>query len=452
MKKLLICLLFVKINIASLAQTKLRVEKFDAYSVNSKSFEFLKIPYVMNSFYAALKKTAKEKMNLTLEDNIVEPVVKIKQLGGIANKNIDATITHKDDFNGWHLFVQLNENNAYYLKEIIAGNTETLLLSANSSAVIEIKMLVKDNTGITQLNNSAYFIIQNKQNSIIGFPNWNYCLSPTALGNLMQQAVNIFLDTTQTVEQINIVHGSPAFFTDNFIMPNIVNHKKTICNSKGEFCSYLAADSSTQIIRYAKPEIFVLDLKKNKTDTKQIAEAKKHRQKNSNYDYCFIEQQYRSVYDNLDFISKIFVAIDKENSYGDENLAIEFLGGNINYLLQEKDTIAHFSIHQNTNFFDKEVYMNKVYNGLDTLLQFPIPSPVTTKKMVYDMDILGFLKQIPFRILCSDNNTIKEIFYNNQLVCIAKGNNTPETFVVIDEQLPKEKLQALLLISFINFP
>lgn len=211
MKKLLICLLFVKINIASLAQTKLRVEKFDAYSVNSKSFEFLKTHYVMNSFYAAVKKTAKEKMNLELDENIIEPEVKVKQFGGIANKSIDATVKQKDDFNGWHLFVQLNENNSYYLKEIIAGTSETLLLSANSSAVIEIKMLLKDNVGITQISNSAYFIIQNKQNNIIGFPNWNYCLSPTALGNLMQQAVNIFLDTTQTLEQINIVHGSPAF-------------------------------------------------------------------------------------------------------------------------------------------------------------------------------------------------------------------------------------------------
>ncbi len=75
---------------------------------------------------------------------------------------------------------------------------------------------------------------------------------------------------------------------------------------------------------------------------------------------------------------------------------------------------------------------------------------VLVNNMVYDMDILGFLKQIPFRILCSDNNTIKEIFYNNHLVCIAKGNNTPEVFVIVDEQLSKEKLEELLLISFIN--
>ncbi len=98
------------------------------------------------------------------------------------------------------------------------------------------------------------------------------------------------------------------------------------------------------------------------------------------------------------------------------------------------------------------MYLNKIYNGVDSSFQLTQNAATAKRTITYNLQITGTLKNTPFEILSSASNTLKEIYYNKKLVCIARGENLPDAFILLDTNLPANIFEPLLMMAFFKTP
>ena len=453
MKKVILFFLALNVVIAANTQTKMRIDKIDATSSSSNTFNFLNYSVVKEIIVQHIATAVKKYWNLEIVDTAnVNINFKRKTNGSISKETINASLVHPE-FEGWHLSLQFNENLPNYLLTILGSTEDAFELIPVTTAVIDVQLVLKDNVGNVQHKSNAYFIVKANNKNAFGYADWSYSLSPTAFTSFTKQAATILLDSSTTALPINLVTGGAAFFTDNFIMPAITNQPRIFTEQQKDFISYTYADSSKSVLRFIEPMIYVLNLKK-KNDTEypqQFAAAIKHRKENVNYKYCMAEQAFRSVLTNNNYTCKTFVALNND-VFNVPQYAYRYLPGNIHFLLSDTDTLAKFSIDHNMLATGKEIYFDKIYNGVDSSFQLVQQAVVHKRTIQYDLQISGTFRDKPFEILCSSKNTLKEIYYNNKLVCIARGQLMPEAFILLDTNLPTNIFEPLLMLSFFKTP
>ena len=453
MKKALVLFLALKICIAANTQVKMRIDRIQTNTSCSNTFDFLNNSIVKQNVLQHIGNAVNKYWNLQIDElEKVEINNKIKPNGSTSNERMNTALV-KPEFNGWHLSLHLNENQPSYLLNILGNTNDAIELIPLTTSIIEVQLCLKDNSGIVQHTNNAYFIIKSNNKNAFGYPDWNYSLSPTAFTDFVKQSIHMLIDSSKTILPINIVVGGAALFTDNFIMPATVNKTRIFPEIKKDFIQYTYADSSKKLLRFVEPVIYIMNLKK-KADaqyTQQFAAALKHRKENINYKYCFAEQEFRSVFSNTNYTCKTFVAIN-DDAFNIALNGFKYLPGNLHYFLADKDTLATFSIEQNILSPNKEVYVNKIYNGVDSSFQLTQNASISKRSITYNIQISGQLKNRSFEILCSANNTLKEIYYNDKLVCIARGENLPDAFILLDTNLPANTFEPLLMLAFFKTP
>lgn len=453
MKKVILFFLALNVVIAANTQTKMRIDRIDATSSSSNTFNFLNYGVVKEIIVQHIGNAVKKYWNLeTVDTDNININFKRKANGSTSNETINASLVHPE-FEGWHLSIQFNENLPNYVLKILGSTEDAFELIPVTTAVIDVQLVLKDNVGNVQHKSNAYFIVKANNKNAFGNPDWSYSLSPTAFTSFTKHAATILLDSSTTALPINLVTGGAAFFADNYIMPAITNQPRIFTEQQKDFIKYTYADSSKTLLRFVEPMIYVLNLKK-KTDAEypqQFAAAIKHRKENVNYKYCMAEQAFRSVFTNNNYTCKTFVAINND-VFNVPQYAYRYLPGNIHFLLSDTDTLATFSIDHNILATGKEIYFNKIYNGIDSSFQLIQQAVVPKRTVQYDLQMSGTFKNKPFEILCSAGNTIKEIYYNNKLVCITRGQFMPEAFILLDTNLPTNIFEPLLMLAFFKTP
>eukprot|EP01136_Pigoraptor_vietnamica_P018108 Opistho-1_new@64266 len=102
-----------------------------------------------------------------------------------------------------------------------------------------------------------------------------------------------------------------------------------------------------------------------------------------------------------------------------------------------------------------KIYPNTITNGYDSTGFSTLPAFGNQQAewpVMYRYVLNGSLAGTPFRIKCSGfDNSLREFFLADQLVCIAQGKFNPEKFVLFDASLSPEKLNQLFLIGFNRF-
>lgn len=452
MKKLLLSFTCFFLFIKTFAQTKIRIEKIECISSCSNTFSYLDNTSIQGQFISAIKNEASKMKNLAFETDYFPDFTNKKiENGFIENRKFNTTIENAD-FNGWYLFIQMIENAPLYLSKLLGASEETSMLSNNAQSIMEIKMCVKNANGEVLLNKQSYFIVNNSKAIGLGFPDYQYSMSANSLIEVIGITTKLFFTKSEELEPFNIVHCSPAFFTDNFIMPNVQGKKKYISEIKKQFVTIADNQLNPQLLRIDSAIIYQINWKKYKysNEAKQVNAIKNHLKNNSNFDYCFMEQEFRNVNDNKNYSSKIYLAFN--NNYENPSERVVFWEDTIHYFFSEKDTLATFAIKQNTVLSDKLIYLNTSYNGIDSNFQFKKTNKIESQSMLYNAVINGRIKGEDFKIHSSVNNTLKEIFYKNELICIAKGSKTPQVLVHLNNTISSETFQQLLLIAFIDLP
>ena len=155
------------------------------------------------------------------------------------------------------------------------------------------------------------------------------------------------------------------------------------------------------------------------------------------------------------YLIKLTVQVDRSIPPTDQSLLLtNFLPGNMHHLFLENDTIAKFYIEKGVPSDSNKVLPGIMTNGYDSISAYRNNSGFQSAPwdVVYDYVVKGIIGKQAFGIKCSGiRNTIKEIFLDDKLVCIAQGKFSPEKFVVFDASLSSELLNRLFMIGFNRF-
>jgi hypothetical protein len=436
-------------SLISHSQTKMVIDRIQCTSSFTNVFDYLNYPEAKKRVYTAIKDNAATLWNANLYDSELYTAydlrVRRKAGGTMANRKLNTDIT-QPTVDGLHLFIGINENPIMISQE---QREDSLLFSLlkKGYCIIDFQAVITDNSGIIKLNRTSSFVIQNNNLKSYGFVNRSYSISPSSLVDLTKQATQMLLDTTVEAMEVYAVKCSQAYFTDNFIMPTTVGRKRIFVDAKKDFISFKLSDSTENLLRFPNMNLYLMDLKKSKNKTFAAPElaAINHKRGNKGFKYCNMQRELRNVVGNKSYTSNIAVSMDENSPLP----IMGFLSGNINYMVSGNDTVATFSIATEPKVGDRKIQLNAIYNGIDT--SFHLTTGGLIKGAVaYDLEMNGQLLGKPFQVLFSIEPALKELYYNNQLVCIAKGRNLPQSFVLIDANLPKDILHQLLMLAFIK--
>ena len=250
------------------------------------------------------------------------------------------------------------------------------------------------------------------------------------------------------------IKATPAFIGDNYILPKTMGYPRTYVLTTKNIAQY-RYQNKQEMIRLGETMYEEIRIKGKKAEKypDSLTAAIKKTEHFSTSDFVFLRQDCRDVVRDRNYLLKMVVQLDPDNPPALPLLAFtNFLSGNFHYLLNEKDTLAAFTIQKSVSDPVKKLYANKVSNGFDSASFYSIQAKNTYLPVVYDYVVKGKLSQQDFSIQCSGfPNTMKEIYLNEKLVCIAQGKFSPEKFVVFDASLSPELLNQLFMIGFNRF-
>lgn len=451
MNKLLLLITSVFIYTISHSQTKMVIDRIQCTSSYSNVFSYLNNTEIKSKVLEAIRNNAALLWNASINTNeaIYAFDIKRKEVGNFSRTKMNASFD-KSEVDKLHLFININESPSIVSPIFKAYKKQVGLPTEGNYSVITVEIAIIKNDGNIQLGLESNFIIQNQNPKAFGYRNMNYSMSPTSLIEFFNQSSKILLDTTTEMKNIHLVSCTQAYHTDNFIMPNIVGKKRTIAEVRKDFASFTTIDSAKNILRFGDMKLYLMELSKKKNPTPNYVElaALEHKRSHARYKYCNMVQEFRNVLDNKNYSTHVAIALNDDDYY---QTILKFLPGKLHYFLSDKDTIATFSISETTALGNKKINLDSVYNGIDPDVKFAVnDNKMPTEPLLYNLDIEGTMNKKPFRILYGDEFSLKEIFYNNQLVCIAKGEKLLESFILIDANLSKDLLHQLLMLAFIK--
>lgn len=459
MRKIITCLLFLLAAQTVPAQQKIVLENLRLYNLNEPILRYLQSPDIKQTIVTDLNQLLGKKMNgqLTntsdlpvelLDFNFVVPVIK--------------PVFADPDPNLLHLYLDFIEADPFFFFRYDKENEIDSLTQKRVKTVFILKAhiyssdqkLIRTEMLNVLISAAETPGIGNLYNLGIRFT--DLTVTSKTFTELFKKSTSLLLDTANNLAAIE-VKLQPAYLADNYLLPKTLNRTRIFVSTQKNISSYLLGKQS-EMIRMGEPlyEEILLKGKKAQKYPDQITAAIKATQNFSKSDYVFLRQEGRDVLRDKNYLIKLCTQVDPTDIPENRNLLFtRFLPGNFHYLLQEKDTVAQFSILKEVTEKTNKIYPNIVTNGYDSTGFSTLPalgSRKTEWEVVYRYVINGSLAGTPFRIKCSGfDNSLREFFLADQLVCIAQGKFNPEKFVLFDASLSPEKLNQLFLIGFNRF-
>jgi hypothetical protein len=331
------------------------------------------------------------------------------------------------------------------------------------------ELLKKRNICIYQLNakmiRSDESVVMDKQlfillarpdnSSFIGVEHPLYNLAPSGFTKFLKTCLPILFDSTNETELIQVI-ALPAYVNENFIQSEIGNNIKITTRINKNIVQF-QSKKGLQSLRFQEPG-FEPIVMKGKNITPISVELKSAIRSEIGKDYIFLWEEGRDVYANKNFKVLTIATAAQDPIYEGRSIwvnrktgiPLDYLKGKFHSLLENNDTIAHFSIQSQVIDSAKKVYFNQLLNFKDNSIYYTSKNNQGGSH-IYHYVLNGQLKNKSFKILISGisgSPSIKEIYYNDQLVCIAQGVLYPEVLSIIDTDLSSEILNPLLWLSF----
>ena len=318
-------------------------------------------------------------------------------------------------------------------------------------SVLLVELSIQNNSAAVVFNRSLEVFIK-KSNAIgFGFPFNNLHLSAKGFSELMKKSVEIILDSNNQSEQIEL-KASPPTMGDNFIIGAITNLSKIAIEGKGLFSKY-AYNGKTELIRWDEQRYQEIILKgKNKTILQPglssiIVEMEKE---NPQAVFVFLMQEARNIVLNRNYQLVIPARVSGNTSSRISNMPIvEPLEGNNNFLFNEKDTIAQFSIETDQLDSTKKIYPFLSSNGFDSSSLTRIndlDNAVNFSSLYY---LKGKIRNQAFNIEVGE--FFRAIYINNERIVLLSGMEQPERMVIFNPNIVTELINELILLSYNRF-
>lgn len=351
-------------------------------------------------------------------------------------------------------YPQININLIEYTT---AGYIQQFNLDASDSAfakevssVFKLQVAIIESPTKALLNRDLDIFIKQGPSNGIGIPIYNLPLTAKGFSELLKKALPIILDSFNHFEQIEM-KVSPAFVGDNFILEKTAGLERTPVYSKDKLSKY-SYINQPQIIRWGNQEYREIILKgKNKTVLNDsLQKAVQYAHDLFDADVVFLLLEGRDVLNDKNYLMQFPAQI--ANNIDEDGQAIPYINliaGKYHYLIEGKDTIAQFSVKRNIVEADKKLFAHQVTNGFTLSSISNIENVERIVTMNYPFVVEGKFKEHPFKIYISTG--LREIYFNNQLICIAYGNKLPERFVTLGESIDAISFNALMIIAYNQF-
>lgn len=318
-------------------------------------------------------------------------------------------------------------------------------------SVLLVELSIQNNNADIVFNRSLEVFIK-KSNSIgFGIPFNNLHLSGKGFSELMKKSVEIILDSNNLNEQIEL-KASPPMMGDNFIIGAITNLPKISIESKGLFSKYVF-NGKTELIRWDEQRYQEIILRgKNKTALdpmlNSIIAAKE--KENPQAVFVYLLQDARNIVLNRNYQLVIPARVSGNNNARISNIpTVEPLDSNFNFLFNEKDTIAQFSIETDILDSTKKIYPYLSSNGIDSNSLTRINdfnNEINFSSLYY---LKGKIRNQSFSIEIGE--FFRAIYLNNERIALISGTQQPERMVIFNPDISTELMNELILLSYNRF-
>ena len=449
MKKLVYLLLFICIVFKLPAQNKVVVEAIRSFSMFGPSMYYLEDTAVQLGIKSKLSVILNKNFKLLLSNETL-PIENYTSTEALKNNTIKFNIA---DTSTWHLFIEVYEYDPISFLTGSALEAPDSAIIAGASSIFQISCILTNGLQEIISNQSVFAAISNTETAGFGIRPKNIFLTKKSFASVVQVGLQMALNPDNETMVADI--KTPAvYYADNFMMGHINNTSKILVNTVKDTWGYTVVGNQ-ELLRMGEQlfdEIWVKQKLVDSSASPLLLKKIKETGNTASSDFIYLRQECRDVYQDKNYTIKIATEIDPYSTASSKKeLFSDFLSGEVHLMLEGKDTAAIFGINKNIGDANKQVYVDKTTNGMDSSSVAKVSKKDFPFQVTYDYQLTGKIRGERFTIQSFWNHEMKEIYLNNKLVGIVNGKTDPENFVIDNDLSNASIIKELLLIAYNKF-
>ena len=448
MKKLVYLLLFICIVFKLPAQNKVVVEAIRSFSMFGPSMYYLEDTAVQSSIKSKLSVILNKNFKLLLSNEAL-PIENYTSTEALKNNTIKFNIA---DTSTWHLFIEVYEYDPIFLTGSALEAPDSAII-AGASSIFQISCILTNGLQEIISNQSVYAAISNTETAGFGIRPKNIFLTKKSFASVVQVGIQMALNPDNETMVADI--KTPAvYYADNFMMGHINNTSKILVNTVKDTWGYTVVGNQ-ELLRMGEQLFDEIWVKRKLVDSSAsplLLKKIKETGNTASSDFIYLRQECRDVYQDKNYTIKIATEIDPYSTASSKKeLFSDFLSGEVHLMLEGKDTAAIFGINKNIGDANKQVYVDKTTNGMDSSSVAKVSKKDFPFQVTYDYQLTGKIRGERFTIQSFWNHEMKEIYLNNKRIGIVKGKTDPENFIIVNDATNASIMKELLLIAYNKF-
>jgi hypothetical protein len=449
MKKLVYLLLFICIVFKLPAQNKVVVEAIRSFSMFGPSMYYLEDTAVQSSIKSKLSVILNKNFKLLLSNETL-PIENYTSTEALKNNTIKFNIA---DTSTWHLFIEVYEYDPISFLTGSALEAPDSAIIAGASSIFQISCILTNGLQEIISNQSVFAAISNTETAGFGIRPKNIFLTKKSFASVVQVGLQMALNPDNETMVADI--KTPAvYYADNFMMGHINNTSKILVNTVKDTWGYTVVGNQ-ELLRMGEQLFDEIWVKRKLVDSSAsplLLKKIKETGNTASSDFIYLRQECRDVFQDKNYTIKIATEIDPYSTASSKKeLFSDFLSGEVHLMLEGKDTAAIFGINKNIGDANKQVYVDKTTNGMDSSSVAKVSKKDFPFQVTYDYQLTGKIRGERFTIQSFWNHEMKEIYLNNKRIGIVKGKTDPENFIIVNDATNAYIMKELLLIAYNKF-
>jgi hypothetical protein len=413
------------------------------------SMYYLEDTAVQSSIKSKLSVILNKNYKLLLSNQTL-PIENYTSTEALKNNTIKFSIA---DTSTRHLFIEVYEYDPISFLTGSALEAPDSTIIAGASSIFQISCILTNGVQEIISNQSVFAAISNTETAGFGIRPKNIFLTKKSFASVVQVGLQMALNPDNETMVADI--KTPAvYYADNFIMGHINNTSKIVVNTVKDTWGY-TVEGNQELLRMGEQLFDEIWVKRKLVDSSAsplLLKKIKETGNTASSDFIYLRQECRDVYHDKNYIIKIATEIDPfSTASSKKELFSDYLSGEVHLMLEGKDTAAIFTINKNLGDPNKQVYLDKTTNGIDSSSVAKVSNKDFPFQVTYEYQLTGKIRGERFTIQSFWNHEMKEIYLNNKLVGIVKGKTDPENFIIANDASNASIMKELLLIAYNKF-
>jgi hypothetical protein len=413
------------------------------------SMYYLEDTAVQSSIKSKLSVILNKNFKLLLSNETL-PIENYTSTEALKNNTIKFNIA---DTSTWHLFIEVYEYDPISFLTGSALEAPDSAIIAGASSIFQISCILTNGLQEIISNQSVFAAISNTETAGFGIRPKNIFLTKKSFASVVQVGLQMALNPDNETMVADI--KTPAvYYADNFMMGHINNTSKILVNTVKDTWGYTVVGNQ-ELLRMGEQLFDEIWVKRKLVDSSAsplLLKKIKETGNTASSDFIYLRQECRDVYQDKNYTIKIATEIDPYSTASSKKeLFSDFLSGEVHLMLEGKDTAAIFGINKNIGDANKQVYVDKTTNGMDSSSVAKVSKKDFPFQVTYDYQLTGKIRGERFTIQSFWNHEMKEIYLNNKRIGIVKGKTDPENFIIVNDATNASIMKELLLIAYNKF-